>query len=84
MIPGPAGEKVPLSPPWHIMLDYEFELRKKAVRRAHRSGKPLHQTLQEVTEDRDQGALLYFPSDVLGHAAAGKVQQSGRTTVAPW
>ena len=50
LIPGPAGEKVPLSPPWHIMLDYEFELRKKAVRRAHRSGRPLHETLQEVTE----------------------------------
>ena len=45
------------------MLDYEFELRKKAVRRAHRSGKPLHQTLQEVTEDTEIKEL-YFTSPV--------------------
>jgi hypothetical protein len=63
MIPGPGGEKVPLSPPWHIMLDYEFELRKKAVRRAHRNGRPLHETLQEVTEDTEIKEL-YFTSPV--------------------
>ena len=63
LIPGPAGEKVPLSPPWHIMLDYEFELRKKAVRRAHRSGRPLDETLQEVTEDAEIKEL-YFTSPV--------------------
>ena len=45
------------------MLDYEFELRKKAVRRAHRNGRPLHETLQEVTEDTEIKEL-YFTSPV--------------------
>ena len=38
-------------------------MRKKAVRRAHRNGKILHETLQEVTEDTEIKEL-YFTSPV--------------------
>ena len=40
MVPGPSGEKIPLQPPWHIILDYEFEMRKKALKLAQRDMRP--------------------------------------------
>ena len=52
-IPGPTGEKVPLLPPWHIILDYEFEMRKKAVKMAQKDNRPLHEVLREVTENTE-------------------------------
>ena len=62
-IPGPSGEKVPLSPPWHIILDYEFEMRKKAVKTAQKENRPLHEVLREVTENTELKDL-YFKSPV--------------------
>ena len=61
-IPGPSGEKVPLLPPWHIILDYEFEMGKKAVKTAQKD-RPLHELLQEATENTELKDL-YFTSPV--------------------
>ena len=62
-IPGPTGEKAPLLPPWHIILDYEFEMRKKAVKMAQKDNRPLHEVLREVTENTELKDL-YFTSPV--------------------
>ena len=62
-VPGPDGDKSPLCPPWHILLQYEFEMRKKALRSAHRRGAALSTTLQEVTENSEIKEL-YFTSPV--------------------
>ena len=63
LVPGASGEKQPLHPPWHILLDYEFELRKKAIRKAHKEARPLHVTLREATEDTELKEL-HFTSPV--------------------
>ncbi|CAE7684419.1 unnamed protein product, partial [Symbiodinium necroappetens] len=50
----PAGGKMdqaPLRPPWVVVLNYEYELRKEAIKRAYRDSRPLRETLREVTED---------------------------------
>lgn len=62
-IPGPDGEKSPLAPPWHILLNYEYEMRKKAYKTAHRNGTPLGQALQEATENTEIKEL-HFTSPV--------------------
>ena len=63
LVPGASGEKQPLHPPWHILLDYEFELRKKAIRKAHKEARPLHATLKVATEDTELKEL-HFTSPV--------------------
>lgn len=63
MVPGPSGEKSPLQPPWHIILDYEFEMRKKALKVAQKENRPLHETLKEATENSEIKDL-YFTSPV--------------------
>lgn len=62
-VPNASGEKTALQPPWHILLDYEFEMRKKAVRNAHRHGISLHDALKQATEDTELKEL-YFTSPV--------------------
>ena len=63
----PAGGKggkldqAPLRPPWVVILNYEYELRKEAVKRAYRDSRPLRDTLREVTEDA-QLKEQYFAS----------------------
>ena len=65
----PAGGKggkldqAPLRPPWVVILNYEYELRKEAVKRAFRDSRPLRDTLREVTEDA-QLKEQYFTSPI--------------------
>ena len=44
-------DQVALRPPWTMMISYEFELRKEAVKRAFRDSRPLSETLREVQGD---------------------------------
>ena len=62
-VPTASGEKSPLHPPWHILLDYEFELRSKAVKRAKKEGTMLGQALIEATQDSELKEL-HFTSPV--------------------
>ena len=65
----PAGGKggkmdqTPLRPPWVVVLNYEYELRKEAIKRAYRDSRPLRETLREVTEDA-QIKEQYFTSPI--------------------
>ena len=46
-----------------IILDYEFEMRKKAVTPAQKDNRPLHEVLREVTENTELKDL-HFTSPV--------------------
>ena len=48
---GKGADASPLRPPWHILLSFEFELRKEAIKRALKENKPIAQTLQDVCKD---------------------------------
>ena len=48
---GKGGEQTALRPPWHVLLSFEHELRKEAVKRAHSSNRPLSDTLPGVCKD---------------------------------
>ena len=48
---GQQAEHVPLRPPWSVLLNFEYELRKEAVKRAVQGNKPLKDTILEVTRD---------------------------------
>lgn len=77
-IPCPSGEKVPLFPPWHIILDYEFEMRKRSVKTAQKDNRPLHVLLQEV-EYQAEGRLLYITSDFFSYAETSEVREARRS-----
>ena len=52
--PGKGKGKTDLSalrPPWIVVLNYEYEMRREAVKRANREGRPLKDTLNEVMKD---------------------------------
>ena len=44
---GRSGQ-VPIRPPWAILLSYEYELRKEAVKRAYHNNRSLDETLTDV------------------------------------
>ena len=53
-VPGKGKGKTDLSslrPPWIVVLNYEYEMRREAVKRASREGRPLKDTLTEVMKD---------------------------------
>ena len=81
----PAGGKggkldqAPLRPPWVVILSFEYELRKEAVKRAYRDSRPLRDTLREVTEDA-QLKEQYFTSPI---ALQNRGKRSGESWE-PW
>lgn len=55
-VPTPSGkgqpsEHVSLRPPWSVMITFEHELRKEAIKRAVSGNRPLAETITEVTKD---------------------------------
>ena len=44
-------DQMTLRPPWTVMLTYEYELRKEAIKRAVRESRELRVTLKEVCDD---------------------------------
>lgn len=56
-------DRTALRPPWSIMLTYEHELRKEAIKRAFQDGRPLSLTLPEVCKDA-QLKEQYFTSPI--------------------
>ncbi|CAE7853809.1 unnamed protein product, partial [Symbiodinium necroappetens] len=60
---GGKMDQAPLRPPWVVVLNYEYELRKEAIKRAYRDSRPLRETLREVTEDA-QIKEQYFTSPI--------------------
>lgn len=68
---GATEERTALKPPWSIMLTYEYELRKEAVKKAFHEGRPLAVTLPEVCND-SQIKEQYFTSPI---ALQGRTHQ---------
>ena len=52
-----------LSVPWNVLLQYEFELRKWAIKEAHRASEPLGDKLHEATRNTEIKEL-HFTSQV--------------------
>ena len=78
-IPGPAAssgssEMVTLRPPWGVMLSYEYELRKEAVKRSFRKSMPLRECLEEVCADA-QLKEQYFTSPIALQGRAGRAEE---------
>lgn len=69
---GSADDRAAVKPPWAIMIIYEHELRKEAVKRAFQDGKPLADTLVEVCKDA-QLKEQFFTSPI---ALQGRSSQS--------
>ena len=75
-IPGPtssagSSDMVALRPPWNVMLSYEFELRKEAVKRSFRRSRPLRECLEEVCTDA-QLKEQYFTSPIALQGKSGR------------
>ena len=56
-------ERQSLSVPWNVLLQYEFELHKWAIKEAHREGAPLGDKLYEATRNTELKEL-HFTSQV--------------------
>lgn len=56
-----SGERALLKPPWTVMINYEFEMRKHAVREAYRDNKPLKDIMSEVTKNTELKELYTLP-----------------------
>ena len=48
---GQSSEHVSLKPPWSVMIAFEHELRKEAIKRAVTGNRPLADTILEVTKN---------------------------------
>ena len=78
-IPGPgaaagSSEMVTLRPPWSVMLSYEYELRKEAIKRAFRQGRALRECLEEVCSDA-QLKEQYFTSPIALQGRSGRSEE---------
>ena len=62
-VPTPTGEKAALQPPWHILLDYEYEMRSQAFKNARKEGTPLGTALINATRDSELKEL-HFTSPI--------------------
>ena len=73
---GPDFEKVALKPPWTIVLSYELEMRKQAVKEAHRKNTPLHEELEKVTKDAELKELFFTSPVVFARKTSGSDEPS--------
>ena len=53
-----------LRPPWHILLSFEYELRKEAVKKAYHENRPLKDTLAEVVKDPERKERYFMTSPI--------------------
>ena len=62
-VPTASGEKAALQPPWHILLDYEYELRSQALKKSRKEGIMLGVALMQATQDAELKEL-HFTSPI--------------------
>ena len=62
-VPTASGEKSALQPPWHILLDYEHEMRSNAVKKSRKEGIMLGVALMRATQDAELKEL-HFTSPI--------------------
>ena len=62
-VPSSSGERTLLKPPWTVMINYEFEMRKHAIKTAYRENRPLKDLLEEVTKNSELKEL-YFTTPI--------------------
>ena len=52
-IPNQYGDNTGVRPPWHVLLQYEFQVRKEAVKTSVRENRPLAEVLPEKSRDSE-------------------------------
>ena len=62
-VPTASGEKAALQPPWHILIDYEFELRSFAFKKCRKDGTPLGTAFSLATQNSELKEL-HFTSPI--------------------
>ena len=62
-VSGKGKDNVPIRPPWQVLLSYEYELRKEAVKLAWQNNSPLAETLIEVTKNAELKEQ-FFPTPI--------------------
>ena len=87
-IPGPgaaagSSEMVTLRPPWSVMLSYEYELRKEAIKRAFRQSRALRECLEEVCSDA-QLKEQYFTSPIALQGRSGRPEEPSMGGTRNW
>ena len=70
-VPNSSGEKEALMPSWPILLNYEFELRKWALKESVRHGTPLGANLKLATENAELKELYFTGPVALSHSKRG-------------
>ena len=89
-IPVPQGkggkmEQQALRPPWVVMLNFEFELRREAVKRAFKESRDLKSTLQEVMECAQLKEQFFTsPIALQGKGSRNPNWQGGWQYEQPW
>lgn len=72
------GTQQPLRPPWSIVLDYEFKLRKEAFKHVIRGKGTLKEALEEVVKDSElKKAYFVTPLTLASHKQPNKYQRTG-------
>ena len=69
-------DQIALRPPWSVLLRYELELRKEAVKRSISEGKQLRNTLKEVIKDSEIKEQ-YFTTPIALQGKFGQDDSSG-------
>jgi len=77
---GKGTEQTPVRPPWQVLLTYEHEIRKEAIKRAYQGSQPLAETLLAVMRD-PQIKEQYFTSPIALQNFANKREWAAD---APW
>ena len=73
-----SGTQQPLRPPWSIVLDYEFKLRKEAFKHVIRGKGTLKEALEEVVKDSElKEAYFVTPLTLASHEQPNKYQRTG-------
>ncbi|CAE7268938.1 unnamed protein product, partial [Symbiodinium pilosum] len=72
-----------LRPPWHILLSFEYELRKEAIKKAHHDNRPLKDTLAEVVKDPELKERFFTKcwraGQAKGKPSKGKSDKAGKS-----
>ena len=63
-------EQKSLVVPWNVLLNYEFELRKWAIKEAHKNGRPLGGQLHEATRNTELKELFFTSQVALAKRSA--------------
>ena len=82
-VPTAGGDKMALQPPWHILLDYEFEMRSFALKKAKKDGVMFGTALLRATQDAELKELCFTSPITFANAQCPAKMGKWETTTTP-